>query len=514
MQKKDVILRWKDRNLIEKGMRVYRSNKPFTIENAPVPIADLPRNTSEYIDRFQTVGDDLYYRVSAWIKGKEVFSKLISIRVNPPVFIYSGSSDNYMKKIHPDGYELWEIEMESTIVAVETRFNEDIAVGFGNTVRLYDQESNLLWEYDFSSTVRDITCDYNNNVYVVGDAGVHKLTIDGILEWSIPHTTIYSANFHGFLYIGTRNRTVECYDMNGNNIWISDVPTGFPYSIFVERSGEIYTGDTSGNIYKLDMYGHQIWRKSDQGGTIRGITLSNVGYLFTASTDNTIVKRKAGNGSIVDTYDGHSNNINDLVQDSSGFIYSASSDNSVHCFYPNDLKNKWVFNGHQSNVNAISTAKGLVPLLPPYYINISIPVPDNVVSTLHEPLLLYSNSQGQYRTDVLFSPRINISITDVGSTAEYNIEPIIISVNSQGFYSDDALFTPIINVNIFNVMENSTDIIDVKVSAVNIQGSYNVNTLFAPDMEINSSGVNSNLGSVFEPKPEYINIDIDHGDYK
>ncbi len=82
MNVKDVHISWNDINLIEKGYKVYRSNHPMDVQNMPESIGSLPRNSVEYIDKDQVVGDTLYYRVSAWIDGYEQISEEVEVLVS------------------------------------------------------------------------------------------------------------------------------------------------------------------------------------------------------------------------------------------------------------------------------------------------------------------------------------------------------------------------------------------------------------------------------------------------
>ena len=82
MSTRDVTVKWDDPNMIEKGHKVYRSKTPMDINNMPEPIATLDKNTTEFIDVDQTIGDTNYYRVSAWIDGTEQISQESSVYID------------------------------------------------------------------------------------------------------------------------------------------------------------------------------------------------------------------------------------------------------------------------------------------------------------------------------------------------------------------------------------------------------------------------------------------------
>lgn len=81
MDKRDVTLKWNDRNMIEKGHKIYRSKSPIDINNPPEPIGSLERNIDTFIDKDQPIGESNYYRVSAWIDGTELFSDEVYLEV-------------------------------------------------------------------------------------------------------------------------------------------------------------------------------------------------------------------------------------------------------------------------------------------------------------------------------------------------------------------------------------------------------------------------------------------------
>jgi len=62
-------LTWVDPNLAEDGHRVYRDTSPIDRDNPPTPIADLPANSTEYMDGYVVAGNTYYYAVGAYISG-------------------------------------------------------------------------------------------------------------------------------------------------------------------------------------------------------------------------------------------------------------------------------------------------------------------------------------------------------------------------------------------------------------------------------------------------------------
>lgn len=79
-----ITLSWTDRNEIELGHRVYRKTEPFGVDSLPLPLAELPENTTSYVDDVGATSDEHaihYYIVSAFTEDKEAFGDLFT--VNP-----------------------------------------------------------------------------------------------------------------------------------------------------------------------------------------------------------------------------------------------------------------------------------------------------------------------------------------------------------------------------------------------------------------------------------------------
>jgi len=80
-------LTWIDPNLAEDGHRVYRDTSPIDRDSPPTPIADLPANSTQYIDGDVVAGNTYYYAVGAYISGgaERVSSSLEVEAVEPDI---------------------------------------------------------------------------------------------------------------------------------------------------------------------------------------------------------------------------------------------------------------------------------------------------------------------------------------------------------------------------------------------------------------------------------------------
>lgn len=108
MYLKDVTIQWTDVNMIEKGHRIYRSHSPMDVDNLPEPIANLERNSTEYIDKDRVIGETLYYRVSAWIDGYEAISDEVVIEVKgipgPQSLMAGDLETGFYGEVGPDDF--------------------------------------------------------------------------------------------------------------------------------------------------------------------------------------------------------------------------------------------------------------------------------------------------------------------------------------------------------------------------------------------------------------------------
>jgi len=148
----DVTLRWSDQNKIEQGYKIYRNNSPMDVNNMPVPIAVIGKNSNSYIDPDKTIGETYYYIVSSFINGHELYSQEVSITV-----------DNC------GGKTINEISINSPFT-VYWRVSKDTCFqDYNSTIPVVNNGDPVLSIKDASGTGITLKLNNNNGAYYIED---------------------------------------------------------------------------------------------------------------------------------------------------------------------------------------------------------------------------------------------------------------------------------------------------------------------------------------------------------
>lgn len=222
---RDITLTWDDPNLIEKGYRVYRSKSPMDINNMPTPIGTVNANTTEFIDKDQTIGDTNYYRVSAWIDGHEVFSEEIEIEVNDYFYYLLNSDDQKVYKLSSSGIPLWSSDPMGGVPSA-------LMVNESGVYASTNDSTKYFMRLELDTGVRQYRTTYERGVTFIEDAG------DG---------NIYVSHSYRLLLLNPTNGTgtqvyyssdwIRDVNFNGNNVSVSSGnSTGSRYARLLNKT--------------------------------------------------------------------------------------------------------------------------------------------------------------------------------------------------------------------------------------------------------------------------------------
>ena len=200
------------------------------------------------------------------------------------------------------------------------------------TVRKYNPDGIVLWQYNHKAAVFDIVLDSSNNVIFIGDpvndAGevwdggsrtgfysVRKLNNDGVLQWSTDHgfdggygTSEYyvqpkitidsSDNIYTspYIIIGNNPKIVK-YNSSGVMQWYTDdTHIDFVTDLIVDSSGNVYAtgrfddwpGDNKYNLIKYNSSGvyQSAIEPEVEGETYTGLIFDSAGDIIVLSTLN------------------------------------------------------------------------------------------------------------------------------------------------------------------------------------------------------------------------------------
>lgn len=218
-------LQWYDPNFIEDGFRVYRSVSPFDENSLPAVLADLPGNTREYVDNTVSVGTTYYYRVEAYNASQAELSPALQIEAVSTSYIYIGDGAGYVRKIDPEGIEVWaERPRAETIAGLWVDHIDEVTTGYITTGYVYHHETTptglgtQLWLLNLGDQFQDIHGNYT-----------HIATAE--------------------------NSIARLYDRDGENIWSRNTGTGIVTKVCVDddmRTPNVYCVGNGYNIMKID----------------------------------------------------------------------------------------------------------------------------------------------------------------------------------------------------------------------------------------------------------------------
>jgi len=309
------------------------------------------------------ISSDLLIRVrfngssvtSDWSTDLSVFT--ISI---VPINSYSGSYDDTVKKIDPNGSEVWTFSGHTNNVwgvAVDSSGNV-YSGSQDDTVKKIDPNGSEVWTFSgHTNNVYSVAVDSSGNVYSGSyDQTVKKIDPNGNEVWTFSgHTSNVwgvAVDSSGNVYSGSSDQTVKKIDPNGTEIWTFSGHTNAVNGVAVDSSGNVYSGSSDQTVKKIDPNGTEIWTFSGHTNVVRSVAVDSSGNVYSGSYDQT-VKKIDPNGTEIWTFSGHTNVVRSVAVDSSGNVYSGAYDNTVKKIDP-DGAEVWTFSGHTNYVMGVA----------------------------------------------------------------------------------------------------------------------------------------------------------------
>lgn len=298
MATRNITLKWDDTNVLEKGMRIYRSNSPMDILNMPIAIAELPPGTTTFIDENQLVGNTNFYRVSAFIDGHEEFSSEISIEIVDN-FIYIRSTGNSLAKIDSNGSLLWQTE-------------ENISTTFVVSV---DDEA-----FSYVSSPRRLN-------RVLADSTIASSFVMPVISTStldvgydnVAYTTL-SDSFWGTLDIlKIEPNGVITYSYNNNH-------NASVTSLSVDGVGNVYTSSFDGTVVKSNPFGEFVYRIGSFSTIVNNRRTSVVAspkqsFVWVGQYTGKVYKYNAENGALITSTPNKSAQISKMIYHSENSLF-------------------------------------------------------------------------------------------------------------------------------------------------------------------------------------------------
>jgi len=310
------------------------------------------------------------YYTTPWAEMSFTFAEYV------PIYVYSGSTDQTVKKIDPDGSEVWTFSGHTkTVNGVTVDYSGNVYSGSNDyAVKKIDPDGAEVWTFSgHTNNVMGVAVDSSGNVYSgSADNTVKKIDPNGSEVWTFNgHTNVVrsvAVDSSGNVYSGSYDQTVKKIDPDGSEVWTFSGHTNAVYSVAVDSSGNVYSGSGSADntVKKIDPNGSEVWTFSGHTNIVMGVAVDSSGNVYSGSYDNT-VKKIDPNGSEVWTFSGHTGYVRGVAVDSSGNVYSGSADNTVKKIDP-DGNEVWTFSGHTSYVNSVACTKIQTELVKPVLI--------------------------------------------------------------------------------------------------------------------------------------------------
>ena len=256
-------------------------------------------------------------------------SQVNSIAVDQYGFVYSGSSDQTVRKIDPDGNELWSSDVNTTIYTVAVDQDRFVFIGnFDNTIRKIDPGGNQVWSFTG-----------------------HENTVYGL-----------DTDRNGFVYSASLDNTVRKIDPDGNQVWAFTGHSDNVWDVAVDQDGFVYSGSSDQTVRKIDPDGNQVWSFTGHSGNIRTVTVDQDGFVYSGSfgTEDSILRKIDPDGNQVWSFsgDGSTSTVHNVTVDQDGFVYYGSNDRTARKIDP-DGNQLWLieFDGVNDAVRGVDISR-------------------------------------------------------------------------------------------------------------------------------------------------------------
>lgn len=222
-------------------------------------------------------------------------SPVRSVVTNNDSFVYSCSDDKTIKKISPDGEEVWTFSGHTSPVRSVIVDNDGFVYSCGEDcyVMKINPEGKKIWSIKLGDYVNSVAVDNNGSIYAgCRNCYVYKINSKGSQEWSfIGNANVINSvavDNNGYIYSGSADKTVRKISPSGVQIWSNSLHDGYVYSLALDVYGYIYSTDSNGVLRKTSPSNVTSWSESSSGSAI----FAKNGYLYYRTSSNYLNKYK------------------------------------------------------------------------------------------------------------------------------------------------------------------------------------------------------------------------------
>ncbi|ADC73361.1 WD40 repeat, subgroup (plasmid) [Thioalkalivibrio sp. K90mix] len=291
-------------------------------------------------------------------------SSVNDVAVTDDGFVYTTGSDDTLRRVDPDGSEVWSFEeavMSGRSVVADGEGYAYFGTAFatisntmrGGVVRKVSPQGTLEWEFtrirsDASpggqASIHDLDIDLDDGaVYAVaGDRTVRKINRFGTQSWSISsgnnQDRTVAVNYNRNVFIGdgpSGDETIRKVDRFGNPVpvtnfvdWSFSGHEDMVNDIAVGGGGYLHTASRDTTVRQVNMDSRQEWVFDENEETAEAIAVDADGYAY-VGTRTGVIQKLGPDGEMLWEYAAHDDRVTGLEVDATGYIYSSSTDGSA-----------------------------------------------------------------------------------------------------------------------------------------------------------------------------------------
>lgn len=213
--------------------------------------------------------------------------------------IYTGSFDQYIYALNPNGTAKWKYKTDNIIYSSPAIDSNGViyVASEGGTLYSLLKNGTLKWKLRLGSGLpifSSPTIASDGTIYIGStDSNLYAVNPTGTQKWKF-HTNeaIYSSPAiasDGTIYIGSRDDNLYAVNPNGVSKWAAPFHTSgiIDSSPSIASDGTIYIGSADGNLYAVKPDGTQKWSHS-VGGIYTAPAIGSDGTIYVGSTNRKI----------------------------------------------------------------------------------------------------------------------------------------------------------------------------------------------------------------------------------
>ncbi|MBN9160205.1 MAG: PQQ-like beta-propeller repeat protein [Myxococcales bacterium] len=211
--------------------------------------------------------------------------------------VYSGSSDNAIHALFPDGGKRWERDLGDDVAAAPAIGpTREIYVGTTKKLFALQRDGGLSWSFDPTGDIQSSPVVADDGTIYIGTLGsrLHAVTPDGGAKWSF----VTKGNFgwqqlpalgrDGTIFSPTGSYLAAINPADGGTKWEVNVTVPLRTSVVIDGDGRLYVGGDR-MMYAFDpVDGTKLW-ELDLGENPFGFAIGRDGTLFVACDNNKLL---------------------------------------------------------------------------------------------------------------------------------------------------------------------------------------------------------------------------------